>query len=101
MKLQNTDILDILMSRHGTVLIKPEDVEESRRTGSELRAEWDESVQRYRVVYHKIDEVVEPQKQAAPVPTSSGNYCICGGLMVRTGTCETCQSCGSTSGGCS
>lgn len=36
---------------------------------------------------------------AAPVP--SGDLCpACGGLMVRTGTCTTCSSCGTSSGGC-
>jgi hypothetical protein len=35
----------------------------------------------------------------ATVPT--GEPCRrCGGLMVRTGTCLTCQSCGESSGGC-
>lgn len=34
------------------------------------------------------------------VPRASGNACgVCGGMMVRTGTCETCTSCGTT-GGC-
>lgn len=33
-------------------------------------------------------------------PLPSGNLCKCGGMMVRTGTCETCQSCGTSSGGC-
>lgn len=34
------------------------------------------------------------------VPSWSGNSCRdCGGAMVRTGSCETCTSCGS-SGGC-
>lgn len=38
-------------------------------------------------------------KVAAP-PAHTGNACIdCGGLMVRTGSCETCSQCGST-GGC-
>lgn len=33
-------------------------------------------------------------------PQHSGNSCMdCGGMMVRTGTCETCTECGST-GGC-
>lgn len=32
----------------------------------------------------------------------TGEMCTeCGGFMVRTGTCMTCQSCGSSSGGCS
>lgn len=34
-------------------------------------------------------------------PASTGEVCKCGGLMVRTGTCLTCQSCGESSGGCS
>lgn len=33
---------------------------------------------------------------------ASGNFCTeCGGLLVRTGTCETCQDCGGSTGGCS
>ncbi len=42
-------------------------------------------------------------KPAARKPESvaTGNLCPrCGGLMVRTGTCLTCQSCGDSSGGC-
>lgn len=36
---------------------------------------------------------------AAP-PRSTGDICMsCGGMTVRTGTCHTCTSCG-TSGGC-
>lgn len=32
----------------------------------------------------------------------TGDVCsVCGGLLVRTGTCLTCQVCGSTTGGCS
>lgn len=38
--------------------------------------------------------------RAARAPQASGNMCKCGGMMVRTGTCETCQSCGESSGGC-
>lgn len=34
----------------------------------------------------------------APVPT--GDVCRCGGMLVRTGTCYTCQGCGDSSGGC-
>jgi hypothetical protein len=38
---------------------------------------------------------------SAPLPESTGEVCKkCGGLMVRTGTCYTCQSCGESSGGC-
>jgi hypothetical protein len=33
-------------------------------------------------------------------PTFSGNSCtVCGGMMIRTGTCETCSEC-ATTGGC-
>ena len=38
--------------------------------------------------------------RAARQPVPSGNLCKCGGLMVRTETCETCSSCGTSSGGC-
>jgi hypothetical protein len=39
--------------------------------------------------------------RAARAPSLSGNACPrCGGVMVRTGSCETCQSCGESSGGC-
>lgn len=33
-------------------------------------------------------------------PLPSGNLCKCGGMLIRTGTCETCQSCGGSTGGC-
>jgi len=37
----------------------------------------------------------------ARVKTATGDLCTkCGGLMVRTGTCLTCQGCGDSSGGC-
>lgn len=37
----------------------------------------------------------------APKAITTGEVChVCGGLMVRTGSCLTCQSCGSSSGGC-
>ena len=43
------------------------------------------------------EEVVEPN-----VVSWTGNCCfLCGGQLVRTGTCETCQNCGEMSGGCS
>lgn len=58
-----------------------------------------------------------PRRRGVPIDTAptltqaesardsgfSGNTCAsCGSFaMVRTGTCETCQACGSTSGGCS
>ena len=28
----------------------------------------------------------------------SGEFCTCGGLLVQTGTCKTCQSCGNNAG---
>ena len=38
---------------------------------------------------------------AAPVLTPTGDLCKrCGGFMVRTGSCMTCQACGDSSGGC-
>jgi hypothetical protein len=40
-------------------------------------------------------------RKASRCSVPTGNPCgKCGGLMVRTGTCETCQSCGESSGGC-
>jgi hypothetical protein len=40
--------------------------------------------------------------QSPPKKEATGDLCReCGGFMVRTGTCYTCQSCGTTSGGCS
>lgn len=43
------------------------------------------------------------QAESARDSGSSDNACAsCGSFaMIRTGTCETCQACGSTSGGCS
>ena len=42
-----------------------------------------------------------PVRPAALLPQQTGNACgRCGGLMVRTGTCETCQQCAHSSGGC-
>jgi hypothetical protein len=39
--------------------------------------------------------------KTAPRQETSGELCPkCGGFMVRTGTCLTCQSCGESSGGC-
>lgn len=40
-----------------------------------------------------------PVAPAAPEQTGEGCK-RCGGLMVRTGTCMTCQGCGESSGGC-
>lgn len=31
-------------------------------------------------------------------PVLSGRVCQCGGMLVRTGSCETCQSCGHNEG---
>jgi len=40
--------------------------------------------------------------QADHRAAESGNTCtVCGGLMVQTGKCQTCQSCGNSPGGCS
>lgn len=40
-------------------------------------------------------------RRPKPVPEVSSDLCPrCGGFMVRTGTCLTCQSCGESSGGC-
>jgi hypothetical protein len=46
-------------------------------------------------------QISEPPPNASPpvLPQWSGSSCLsCGGQMVRTGNCETCSSCGSTSG---
>lgn len=54
--------------------------------------------------------VFEEKKEEAPVSSQpkknghvfSGTVCKkCGGMMVRTGTCQTCLQCGESSGGCS
>lgn len=58
--------------------------------------------------YVRADGVpVNPVRPAAAPPaapkvkTATGDLCAtCGGLMVRTGTCLTCQGCGNSSGGC-
>lgn len=34
----------------------------------------------------------------AQKPVFSGRVCHCGGMLVRTGSCETCQSCGYNEG---
>lgn len=42
-----------------------------------------------------------PAGVPVPGPELTGDGCKrCGGLMVRTGTCMTCQGCGDSSGGC-
>jgi hypothetical protein len=45
-------------------------------------------------------EVQAPTTQAIAQPT--GDVCqTCGGMLVQTGKCRTCQSCGTSDGGCS
>lgn len=40
-----------------------------------------------------------PQARPRRAPMPDGKCCkICGGLVVQTGTCETCTSCGDNSG---
>jgi|ERR1051325_3927818 hypothetical protein len=40
--------------------------------------------------------------QSSGMTVESGNGCtICGGLMIWTGRCQTCNSCGNSPGGCS
>lgn len=40
-------------------------------------------------------------RQVALTSTPTGETCKrCGGFLVRTGTCMTCQGCGESSGGC-
>lgn len=42
-----------------------------------------------------------PNKAARAASVGTANLCPkCQGIMVRTGSCETCQSCGGSSGGC-
>lgn len=53
---------------------------------------------------HVLRGVQPPISATRPATARlSGDICTdCGGVsMVRTGTCMTCQDCGSTSGGCS
>lgn len=40
-------------------------------------------------------------RPAQQMPSPTGEFCECGGVMTRSGTCLTCQDCGSSSGGCS
>jgi len=50
-----------------------------------------------RVLYLEFEEEAQP----IDVTPWSGNCCpLCGGQMIRTGTCETCQQCGESVGGC-
>lgn len=44
-------------------------------------------------------EPLAQDKVSVTLPfTPSGNMCSCGGMLLRTGKCETCQSCGTTTG---
>lgn len=38
--------------------------------------------------------------RSAQQPQWFGEMCKCGGMMIQTGSCKTCQSCGTSSGGC-
>lgn len=50
--------------------------------------------------FDKANERYQLRPQFVVRPVHSGNSCHdCGGMMVRTGTCETCTECGTT-GGC-
>lgn len=44
---------------------------------------------------HKVPNLVARE---ASKPQLSGRVCHCGGQLVRTGSCETCQSCGYNEG---
>ena len=50
----------------------------------------------------KLPEQSPSQKIAAQMLKTktqiSGEFCTCGGLLVQTGTCKTCQSCGNNAG---
>lgn len=51
-----------------------------------------------------VMELSSPPPAPAKRTEATGELCRkdgCGGMMVRTGTCLTCQSCGDSSGGCS
>lgn len=65
----------------------------------QIRPEIDDGFQRKAA---KTPSVTEQLKKAK-AQGFTGNICTgCGGTnMVRTGTCETCQNCFGTSGGCS
>lgn len=48
---------------------------------------------------HTFDVRSEYDPQAVAAPKPSGDVCLdCGGMLVRTGSCQTCQSCGTTTG---
>lgn len=47
------------------------------------------------------DRLPNRAARSAQTPTWIGEMCSkCGGMMVQTGSCKTCQSCGQSSGGC-
>lgn len=47
----------------------------------------------------RTDNLPNLSMRTAQPQTSSGNICKkCGGMLVRTGTCETCQDCGENEG---
>jgi hypothetical protein len=51
----------------------------------------------------QVDQATEAN---TPVPpprgyNPTGMLCECGGIMVQTGSCSTCSTCGESSGGCS
>ncbi|MEY4731816.1 MAG: hypothetical protein RL681_762, partial [Candidatus Parcubacteria bacterium] len=51
---------------------------------------------------HELPELREPSAKIVNGFTAAGTVCKnCGGMMFRTGTCLTCLSCGTSSGGCS
>jgi hypothetical protein len=39
-------------------------------------------------------------RRQANTEVNGEGFCKCGGMLVRTGTCLTCQLCGESSGGC-
>lgn len=59
-----------------------------------------EEVEALKAWFVTTDGVPNLTARAARQPLPSGNLCKCGGMMVRTGSCETCQSCAASSGGC-
>lgn len=55
-----------------------------------------------RAIMHAFEKEEAKENPQLPLPMASyGNSCPdCGGMMIPTGSCEACSSCG-TSGGCS
>ncbi len=51
--------------------------------------------------YVSRESGASPDMVSTQVPWSGDCCATCGGQMIRTGTCETCTSCGEMSGGCS